>query len=383
MAQTNRRSFLTGLSVVREVEQGGEELTREILGEPYESAPPAGDTIRLEMHAMACTWQVMLNPGNRSDVMHASDALDLIHHFESVMTVYRDEGQLAIVNRDAASGPVEIDPLLTRVIERALRLTEQTGGAFDVTSGPLIRLWRECREAGRLPTSEEIEATKAMTGVAQIALDTEANTVEFLNDGVELNLGAIGKGYALDCAAEFLKEQGVTDFLIHGGASSVLAAGVHRGRGWPVGVKNPLLNEESMVTIVLGDLEDAAGLALGTSGGNVQYFRLNGRRYGHILDPRTGWPADGLMSASVVANDATTADALSTAAFIAGQDAVRTWCADGLCRGALITPPSSGRNVRPEVCQLVEQSLFFAPSIVSDVTRSTDSDGTSDSSTDG
>lgn len=376
MARTNRRSFLTGRSVVREVEEGGEQLTNSILGEPYELAPPAGDTVRLETRAMACHWQVMLNPGDRSAVMHASDALDLVHHLESLMTVYREDGQLAVVNREAAHGPVAIDPMLTRILMKSLELTQKTGSAFDVTSGPLVRLWRACRDQNRIPSDEEVAKARELTGLHLVLVDIDANTVEFAADGVELNLGAIGKGYALDCAAEFLREQQVDDFLIHGGASSVLAAGVHQGAGWPVGIKNPLVNEESMLTIVLGESANAAGPALGTSGGNVQYFRLNGRRYGHILDPRTGWPVELLLSASVVADDATTADALSTAAFAAGADAVNLWCKDGICRGALLTPPSSGRNVQPEVCQLVEQSLFFAPSIAADVIRSPAQDGT-------
>lgn len=369
MPTSNRRAFLSGRAAVREVEAGGESLAESILGQPLAHAPAAGDTVRLETKAMACHWQVILNPGDRSAVMHASDALDLVHHLESLMTVYKFDGQLAVVNREAADGTVEIDPLLTAVIAKSIELTQATDGAFDATSGPLVALWRSCREENRVPSEEEIASAKERTGVDLVDLDTVGNTIRFAKQGVELNLGAVGKGYALDCAAGFLKEQGVNDFLIHGGASSVLAAGVHRGEGWPVGIKNPVLNEESMLTIVLGESANAAGVALGTSGGNVQYFRLNGRRYGHILDPRTGWPVEHLLSASVVADDAATADALSTAAFAAGPDAVGQWAKKGICRGALLTPPAAGRNVRPQVCQLLKQSLFFASSIAADVTE--------------
>lgn len=370
MPASNRRSFLSGRAAVREVEAAGEQLTDAMLGDRV--APPAGDTVRLETRAMACTWQVMLNPGDRSAVMHASDALDLVHHLESLMTVYRDDGQLAIVNQQAGHGPTEIDPYLVDVLAQSIELTEQTDGAFDVTSGALVTLWRSCRKQERVPSEPELTEAKRLTGLGQIRLDKEAGTVELAEPGVELNLGAIGKGFALDQAASFLLEQGVDDFLIHGGASSVLAVGVHAGAGWPVGIKNPLLNDQSMLTVVLGDEATAAGRGLGTSGGNVQYFRLGGRRCGHILDPRTGQPAEELLSASIVADDAATADALSTAAFVAGRDAVVGWCEASLCRGALLSPHGQGRNVVPEVCQLAPQSLFF--------TGSTAADGSGDSS---
>lgn len=369
MARNNRRSFLAGRAAVNAVEDAGAQVTEKILGNADRLPPAAGNTVRIETRAMACTWQVMLNPGDRSAVMHASDALDLVLHLESLMTVYRDDGQLAVVNQAAGGEPVEIDPYLTHVVRRSLELTETTAGAFDITSGPLVRLWKTCRETERVPTKEEIAETKSLTGVDIVELDESAHTLRLKKTGAELNLGAIGKGYALDCAADFLLEQGVKNFLIHGGASSVLARGAHTGSGWPVGIKNPLLNDQSMVTIVLGDAENSAGRALGTSGGNVQYFRLGGRRYGHILDPRTGFPAEAMLSASVVAGDAMTADALSTAAFVAGKEAVRDWCESKLCDGALLTSHSPGRNVRPEVCQLAPQSLFFEASTAADGSR--------------
>lgn len=369
MARSNRRSFLAGRAAVDAVEDVGAEVTEAILGNADRVPPAAGNTVRIETRAMACTWQVMLNPGDRSAVMHASDALDLVQHLESLMTVYRDDGQLVEVNRAAGGEAISIDPYLTRVIHRSLELTSKTNGAFDVTSGPLVRLWKTCKDAERVPTDNEVAAAKSLTGSDVVELDESANTLRLTKAGAELNLGAIGKGYALDCAAEFLVEQGVQEFLIHGGASSVLARGAHTGSGWPVGIKNPLLNDQSMVTILLGDAGNSAGRALGTSGGNVQYFRLGGRRYGHILDPRTGFPAESMLSASVVAGDAMTADALSTAAFVAGSEAVRDWCESKLCDGALLTSHSAGRNVRPEVCQLAPQSLFFEASTAADGSR--------------
>ena len=176
----------------------------------------------------------------------------------------------------------------------ARQISRETAGAFDPTSGPLIALWRACRGEGRIPTADEIAGALAVTGMSHVHFDEAEQTVRFDRPGVELNLGAIGKGHAVDRAAAFLVHEGVDEWLFHGGYSSVLVRGDHCGYGgWPVGIRNPLLPHERLATIVLKDQ------SLSTSGSNVQYFRHAGKRYGHIVDPRTGWPAEELLSVTV------------------------------------------------------------------------------------
>jgi thiamine biosynthesis lipoprotein len=153
------------------------------------------------------------------------------------------------------------------------------------------------------------------TGFRHVVLDATRGTVKFRVSGLELNLGAVGKGYALDRAAELLRAQwGVRSALLHGGGSSVYAIGSPPGdaRGWPIRLKHPTESEQSLGTVYLRD----AGL--GTSAATFQFFEYNGRKLGHLLDPRTGWPANGTASASVISPTAAEADAMSTAAFVLG-----------------------------------------------------------------
>jgi thiamine biosynthesis lipoprotein len=161
-------------------------------------------------------------------------------------------------------------------------------------------------------------------GNQYVQLDQAAQSVRFARPGLEINLGSIGKGYALDRAAELLEQQGVHDFLLHGGSSSVLARGSHaadgEGSGWSVGVRNPLRPQ-----LRLGQLK-LDNRALATSGSGTQFFVHEGQRYGHILDPRSGWPARGVLSVSTLASTAAEADALSTAFYVMGPEAAAAYC---------------------------------------------------------
>jgi thiamine biosynthesis lipoprotein len=215
------------------------------------------------------------------------------------------------------------------LLELALRLSRETEGAYDITASPLWRAWGFSRREGKIPTAEELEQARQCVGGHLVELDAERKTVRFLKPGVELNLGSIGKGYALDRAAEALADRGIHDFLFHGGQSSVLARGsCLDGRaasatapsGWAVGIRDPLRRTVRLAEVRLRNA------ALGTSGTENQFFRHAGRRYGHILDPRSGWPADSLLSATVIASSAALADALSTAFFVMGPEPALDYC---------------------------------------------------------
>ena len=213
-----------------------------------------------------------------------------------------------------------VEPQLWQLLQRAQQLWLRTGGAFDITSGPLSKAWGFFRRSGRFPSPEEVAAALRRVGGDAIELDADAGTIRFSREGLEINLNAIGKGYALDRAAELLTRLGVQDFLIHGGQSSVLA----RGRratgdaalsGWLINVAHPLRPDRRLAELRLIDQ------AVGTSGAGNQYFYFQGRRYGHVIDPRTGYPADQVLSVTVIARDAATADALATACYVLGVEA--------------------------------------------------------------
>jgi thiamine biosynthesis lipoprotein len=323
--------------------------------------PVAGSTLRLATRAMACEFCIIMNPGPPEQVMIASDALDMIHVLEEQMSVYRAGSELSQLNRRAHAEPVAVEPALFDLLLQAETISRATDGAFDPTSGPLIALWQQCRQQGRIPRDDEIADCLQRTGIKRIRFDRVAKTMQFDRPGVELNLGAIGKGYALDRSAALLRQRGLDNWLYHGGHSSILAAGDHNGRGgWPVGIGNPLFTTERFGTILLRDA------AMSTSGSNIQFFRHEGRRYGHILDPRTGMPADRLLSVTVVAPTAAEAEGLSTAFFVLGVEKSLAYCDNHPSVGALLLPqPRQGKRLEPIVSGIPDDVLFLADDPVS------------------
>jgi thiamine biosynthesis lipoprotein len=353
---SNRRDFLTGRAIQSAVARSGEGFADALLNGEGQPEPRAFDTIRLQTRAMACPWSVILEPGVSQRVMIASDALNLVHELEAKLSVYREDSVISRINRFAADQPQRLDDELFCLLSRCVELWQETDGAFDIAVRPLILLWRRCREEGRIPTDDELAAAREIIGSQHILLDEAHSTIAFDRHGVGLDLGAIGKGYAVDRAAGQLMVKEVTHFVLHGGHSSVIASGDHGGQGgWPIGLKNPLFTEQRYATLLLKDQ------ALATSGSNIQYFRYQGGRYGHLLDPRTGWPADALLSVSVLSRSAAEADALSTAFYVMGLEKAVAWCHNRPEIGAiLVPPPQHGRELAPVLCNIPPEILFIA-----------------------
>lgn len=357
----NRRDFLTGKTALDGIRDRVEDVTSQV-------APTAGHTVRMAQRAMACDFAVIQNAGvPKRRIREASQALDLIGELEQQLSVYKSDSELSEINRLASQQPVEIESQLFALLVEAKRVSERTGGAFDPTSGPLVALWRECREQSRIPTQEEIETCLERVGMHHVQLsasgtdgsESAAPTIRYDRPEVELNLGAIGKGYALDRTANLLLAGGVKDYLVHGGHSSIYAHGDHTHGdhnglgGWPVGIGNPLFTSKRLGTLVLRDQ------GMGTSGSNIQYFRHQGKKYGHILDPRTGWPVESMLSVTVLAPTAAMADALSTAFYVMGVEKVLECCDNLEGVGVILIPTPSGRDLRPIVHGIPEEKLFL------------------------
>ncbi len=269
---------------------------------------------------MACRFEVTLPAGAAADLAAARDALDQIDRLEDQLTVYRDSSEVSFINRTAALGPVVVENGLFELISLSQRLHDETEGAFDITSGPLIRCWGFLKRQGRVPAPEEVDAARAMVGMRRVVLDGASRSVKFKLAGVEINLGSIGKGYALDRVAASMRARGVPSALLSGGSSSVLAVGNGSGDGWRVGVRHPRVRQSRLAILKLRDC------ALATSGSEEQHFESGGERYGHIIDPRSGMPAKGVASATVVAASAALADALATAFFVGGRSLAECYC---------------------------------------------------------
>lgn len=334
-SRSSRREFLQGKAAVRAISDAAQNLPlpepaagsgdANLVGPPEATrSAPQSYLLRIGRRAMACEFEVLLGAGPDSDGTElAVAALDLVDRIESQLTVYRDTSEISRLNRSAFERDVEVEPRLFELLRLAAEIQRRTGGAYDITSGPLSKAWGFSRRAGRMPDAAELADALGRVGSQRLLFNPERRTVRFPVAGMELNLGSIGKGYALDRCCELLEAGGLTDFLLHGGQSSLLARGSRNStgdEGWWIGVRDPLRPSER-----LGQLR-LRNRALGTSGTGTQFFYHAGRRYGHILDPRTGQPVDGVLSSTVLARTAAEADALSTAFYVLGPAPALDYC---------------------------------------------------------
>jgi thiamine biosynthesis lipoprotein len=363
---SSRREFVTGLAIQTEIDRAASREGNEVFAVGNadlvaKTIPAGGDTVRLGKVAMACDFDVILNSGPVSRWEASSAALDLVDQLENQMSVYRPHTELSRLNRFAAGKSFSVEPRLFELLMLARRLASDTSGAFDPTAGPLVTLWRQCKQEHRIPKQSEIDDLRGVIGIDKVEFDAERRTVRFNRRGVELNLNSIGKGYALDRAGEVLDGAKIEHWLLHGGHSSVLACGGHNGHaGWPIAICNPLFPERHFATILLRDC------GMSTSGSGVQYFRHRGQRYGHIIDPRTGWPVEGMLSVTVLAPTAAEADALSTAFFVLGVEKTIACCHNLReqqrdVSALILPPPQRGRKLEPINCGIPDDQLFFHP----------------------
>jgi thiamine biosynthesis lipoprotein len=264
---------------------------------------------------MACRFEVTLPSEDARHAEAARAALDEVDAIEDALSSFRPGSEVSRVNRDAAAGPVPVGPLLFALLSLCRELHAATGGAFDPASTALSRCWGFLERRPRLPTVEEIAEARARSGLDKVTTDGFGRTVSFAAPGVGLNFGAVGKGWALDRIASTLRVRGVFRALLTAGGSS------HRGWGgeaWELALRP---RDEDLGLLRLRDA------ALGTSAAGEQHFEAGGKHYGHVLDPRTGWPAEGVRSATVVASEAAVADALSTAFLVGGPELTGPFCA--------------------------------------------------------
>jgi FAD:protein FMN transferase len=287
---------------------------------PPEPKGDGGFWLHLARNAMACRFEITLPSELGHHLDAAKDALDTIDALEAQLTIFRETSELAQVNREAADHPVVVEERLFQLLTECQRLWEITDGAFDITSTPLSRTWGFLRRQGRLPTDDEITEARACVGMQHVRLDPTRQTVSFDRPGVSLNLGSIGKGYALDRVAEQMTGAGVPTALLTSGSSSLFALGAgHEGQGYEVGIRDPFDHTRRYGSVRL------TGEGLGVSGVGEQWFEHAGRRYGHIIDPRSGWPVEGRALVAVVAPTAALADALATAFFVGGPETVKRY----------------------------------------------------------
>jgi len=284
--------------------------------QPYEKSFFAMDTvIRITVYAQdEANAEALLQKAeaefNRiSDLCNANTENMLRPEASDVWRVNNAEGKACPVSEE-----------IFNLLEKALKLSDAAGNSFDAAMGSLINLW-DIKNGGYLPKESEIKELLAKSGNEKIVLDRGALTVQ-LKDGAQLDLGGIAKGYATDCAAEILRSGGIEHALIDAGGNILAIGSKPDGKPWQVGIRNPE-NPESMVGVLA--LADCAAV---TSAVDQRYFMADGVRYHHILDPKTGYPANTCLSLTVIYENSTEADLLSTALFVLGEQGIAEVMAD-------------------------------------------------------
>jgi len=270
---------------------------------------PQPDTLRRfeyrEPH-MGTMMRIILYAASASDAKQGADAaFARIAALDETLSDYRDSSELMRVSAAAGGPPVQVSADLFRVLRAAQSLARASGGAFDITTGPLTLLWRAARRQRMLPDPDEIQSARALVGDAKLELDERRRTVRLREAGMQLDVGGIGKGFAADEAAAVLAKRQITRVLVSAGGD-IVAGDAPPGRdGWQVAVLG--IGEASLGGITLRHQ------AVSTSGDAEQYLELNGVRYSHIIDPRTGRPLVGRSSVTVIARNGITSDSLATA----------------------------------------------------------------------
>ncbi len=237
-----------------------------------------------------------------------------ISRIEKLISSWDDNSQTSEINRDAGVKPVKVDSELFHLIERAIGLSKLTDGAFDISYASMDKIWKFDGSMTKMPSAEEIAASVSKVGFQNIILDKEKSTVFLKKKGMKLGFGAIGKGYAADKAKELLISLGVSSGIINASGDMNTWGVQPNGETWKVAITNPM-NKNNVFALL--PIEDGAVV---TSGNYEKYVRFNGRRYAHIIDPRTGNPSTGIVSVTVFAPKAELADALATSVFVMGKE---------------------------------------------------------------
>ncbi len=244
-------------------------------------------------------------------------AFDEVRRIDALLSNYKRDSELSRINAEAARRPVSISVEVSDLLEQCLAYSAASEGAFDISVGALVKAWGFYKGTGKMPMPWTLWRARRNSGYQHLQLEPTRGTIRFLRSGLLLDPGGIGKGYAVDRAAATLREYGIERALISAGASSIFALGAppDGGAGWNLDVREPDGDGERAVTVTLRNE------ALSTSGSYEKFFEDGGRRYGHILDPRTGRPASGLTAVSVIAPRTIDTEAWSTALFVNGE----TW----------------------------------------------------------
>ena len=256
---------------------------------------------------------------------------------DSLMSNWTTTSEVARLNREADSVTTVVEPHVYEVIARSLDVWRGSEHAFDITVEPLVRAWGFIGGPRRVPSEAEVRSAFARVGADAVVLDSAARTVRFTRRGTRIDLGGIAKGYAVDLAARALVERGVRDALVDASGNMRALGHPPTSTHWRIGLRDPRDRMAYFARVWLAD-----GEAISTSADYEQFVAEDGKRYGHILDARTGRPAEGILAVTVIATDATTSDAWDTPLFILGVAGARAKALERADIAAMIVVPGDG-----------------------------------------
>lgn len=247
--------------------------------------------------------------------INIDEAAAEIRRIEKMISSWEQDSETSLINKNAGIRPIKVSIELFKLIERAKQISEITDGAFDISYASMDKVWKFDGSMEHKPTESEIKKSIAKVGYQKIILNSEDQTVFLKEKGMKISFGAIGKGYAADRAKEFLVSKQVVGGIINASGDLTTWGTKASGEKWLIGIVNPLSKDKIISWLPI--LESSVA----TSGNYEKYVTFGGKRYSHIIDPRTGYPSTGISSVSIFAKSAELCDALATAVFIMGTDA--------------------------------------------------------------
>jgi len=272
-------------------------------------------TVKKTLELMGTRFEItVVAPNEEIGYLDIDEAVSEIERIEQMISSWDEASETIKIIKNAGIQPVKVSPELYRLIERAIKISEITDGAFDITYASMDNIWKFDGSMDRMPSDGEIQKSIAKIGYKKIVLDSEEQTVFLTEPGMRIGFGAIGKGYAADRAKELLTSKQVKGGIINASGDLTTWGTKATGEKWLVGIANPLSKEKVFSWLPIVESSVA------TSGNYEKYIVINGKKYSHIIDPRTGYPTSGINSVSVFAKHAELCDALATAVFIMGKD---------------------------------------------------------------
>lgn len=272
-------------------------------------------TVKKTLKLMGTRFEItVVAPNEDIGYINIDEAVSEIQRIEKIISSWDENSETSLINKNAGIAPVKVSPELFGLIERAIKISEITDGAFDITYASMDNIWKFDGSMDSIPTEEQIKKELAKVGYEKIVLDPDTKTVFLPESGMKIAFGAIGKGYAADRAKELLVSKDVKGGIINASGDLTTWGTKVTGEKWLVGIANPLSKDK--VFSWLPVIESSVA----TSGNYEKFITYKGKKYSHIIDPRTGYPTTGINSVSIFAKQAELCDALATAVFIMGKD---------------------------------------------------------------